>query len=691
MKKNNLLLEIGTEELPARFIFPALKSLKEETERLLKTLGLSYEEVLTGGTFRRLSLFVKNLDAKQEDREEEILGPSLRAGLDEKGNFTKAALGFARKHGVAPQELKIKETKKGKYFCVVKKIKGEETESLLEKHLPELIRRIYFPKRMRWGNYDFTFGRPIRWIVCLFGKKIIPFEIAGVKSGNFSYGHRFLSKEKILIEDADWESYENKLRDEFVILLPEERIDYTRKTIQEVVSPFGEVDLDEELLIENANLVEFPFPVVGTFPEKFLELPSSLIKTVLKEHQRYFCVLRNGELVNHFVAVNNNRAKNMKIITKGHEKVTKARLEDAKFYYERDLKRELEEFLEELKSMVYHIKIGTLWDKTERLIKLGEFLNEKLELCPEREVLKEALRFAKVDLPSELVGEFPSLQGEMARIYLLKKGKKEIAEAVYEQYLPLPDKEERLPQTPEGIILALSDRIDHLASLFGAGEKPSGERDPYGLRRAAFGIIKILINKRLFLNLKEVFLKALSLLRDQGFISDLEVLSDLFQFFGKRLEGEFLSLGFSKEMIRCVMAAENLDPYDVFLKLKSLQSFQKAQDFEEFFTGFKRAVQILKNQKLPEKEVNPSLFEKEEETKLFKKVLELEGKINKYLQEKDYSKFLETLSEIKPFVDDFFDKVFVMVEDEDLRNNRLLLLKKVVSLFEKFGDLTHLI
>ncbi len=685
----NLILEVGTEELPARFINPALESLKIGCEKKLKDVGLRFEEVKTAGTFRRLTLFVKSLAEKQEDREEEVLGPSLKVGLDKDGNFTKAVLGFAKKHGVKPEELLVKETKKGKYFYVKKVIKGKRTVELLSELLLDVLKEIHFPKTMRWGAYDFRFARPIRWIFCLYGKEVIPLEVAGVRSSNRFKGHRFLCEKELFLDKADWEEYQRLLEKNYVIVSPEKRLQKTKEEILRISNGIGIPELDEELLQENSDLVEYPFPLVGHFPEKFLSLPDPLIITALKEHQRYFC-LRNseGRLVNYFIAINNNKPENFDVVRRGHERVTKARLEDARFYFEKDLEEPLESKVEKLKGVVYHVRCGTLWDKTQRLMSLGKYLAQELGYEDSR--IEEACFYAKADLASEVVKEFTSLQGIMGSIYAEYFGKKEIAPAIYEQYLPLP-KDERLPETSEGIFLSLADKMDHLCALFGVGEKPTGEADPYGLRRAAYGIIKILIGKKIYLELEGLFDYALKLLDNQGFLRKKEVLEDLVSFVKRRLEGEFLSQGFDKNTISVVMKLP-LNPYDSYLRLKVLSEFKSRQEFVDLVIGFKRVTQMLRDvntDKLPE--LDMSLFKEKEEEALFKMVSEVKPELKKMLKERKYSRYLEILLSLKERIDTFFDRVFVMVEDERLRLNRLKLLACVAELFYEFGDFTALI
>ena len=687
----NLLWEIGTEELPARFIIPALESLKILTEKKLKENLLNFEEIKTAGTLRRLTLFVKNLSEKQEKREEEILGPSVKIGIDKKGNYTEQVLGFAKKYRASPEELTIKKTEKGEYFCLKRIIPGKKTIELLPQILLNILQNIYFPKSMRWGYYEIKFARPIRWMLCLYGKEIVPLKIASIDASNITYGHRFLSEKPIKLTSANWETYEALLEKNYVIVDPEKRILKTKEEILKVSEKIGIPEMEKDLLEENAHLIEYPFPIVGEFSKEFLMLPEPLVITALKEHQRYICLKdKKGKLINYFIAVNNNFPKNLEILKRGHERVTKARLEDAKFYFEKDLKESLEKMVERLKGIVYHIKCGTLWDKTQRLIELGIYLAQKINSHIDLEKVKKVCFYAKADHASEVVKEFTSLQGIIGSIYASYFGGKDIALALYEQYLPSPQNE-NLPQTWEGIVLSLTDKIDHIVSIFGSGEKPTGEADPYGLRRSAYGIIKILIGKNIFLDLESAFHYSLKILEKQGFLKEKEVLTEILEFFRKRLEGEFLNLGFNKLLVGVVIKLP-LNPFDQFLRIKALKEFQDRKDFIDLITGFKRASQILKGleiEKLPN--LDPTFFKEKEEKELHSKILELQPKLEDLLNKKEYTQYLETLLEFKEPIDKFFDNVFVMVEDKKIRENRLKLLAEISSLFNSFGDFTFLI
>lgn len=688
----NLLWEIGTEELPARFIKPALESLKILAESKLQGAYLKYKNIKTAGTLRRLVLYVEDLAEKQEDREEEILGPSLSVGLNKDGSLSQAAIGFAKKHGVEPQDLKIKETPKGKYLYVKKIIPGEATEKLLPFLLLSILKEIYFPKTMRWGTYEIRFGRPIRWMVCLFGDKVIPIEVANVKSSAETKGHRFLTKTPLKIPEANYHLYESLLEKNYVIVDIEKRKLLTKEAILKACENIGTPEIYEDLLEENANLVEYPFPVVGEFSKEFLTLPEPLIITALKEHQRYFCIRdKEGKLLNYFVAINNNLPKDWETVKKGHERVTKARLEDAKFYFEKDLQKPLEYFVDQLKGIVYHVRCGTLWDKTQRLIEVGKFLAVKLGGESLLSSVEKACLFSKIDLASEVVGEFPSLQGIIGSILVENFGYRKISKAIFEQYLP-SSQEEKLPESFEGTVLSVADKIDHLVSLFGINEKPSGESDPYGLRRAAYGIIKILIGKQIFLNLEEILKFALEILKKQNFLKNPNALYEIDLFLRKRLEVELINSGIKKNIINVVISLP-LDPYDIYVRAETLKNFQERQDFTELIVGFKRVAQMLKhaNEKEISESVDQNLFELEEEKHLYLKVAEIKPNLIHFLENKEYSKYLELLVSLKEDIDRFFDKVFVMVDNTSVRANRLSLLKTVSEVFYRYGNFTSFI
>ncbi len=684
----DLLFEIGTEEIPARFIEPALKAIKNLAAEELQKLSLSFSGIKTLATPRRLTLYVAELAERQPDRVEEILGPPKQAAFDADGKPTKAALGFAKRHNVSVEELSVKETPKGEYVCVTKKIPGEETINLLPTFLEKLVKSIPFPKTMRWGTKKLRFARPIRWFLALYGKQVIPFELAGVKAGNITFGHRFMAPEPIEIED--FVSYVRKLREAFVVVEPEERLAKTKDEVTDAALDISaEVLEDVELLHENANLVEFPYATLGNFEPKFLSLPRPVLITAMREHQRYFSVVdKEGNLLPHFIAVNNTKPEDPSALIAGHERVLRARLEDASFYFERDKKIPLAERVKELAHVGYHAELGSLYDKTERLAKLSAWLAERL--APDKKDLAQrAAYLAKADLVTELVQEFPSLQGIMGREYALLSGEPpEVAQAIYEHYLPVSAGGE-LPESTLGSIVALADKMDTLCAFFGIGERPTGAADPFGLRRAAYGLIEIILAKNFSLSLSEFINEALSLLQERLKFPQKEVLLEVKQFIGKRFEGALASRGYSDEMIKAVMAAGFDDLVDTLKRLEALKKVYESEEFPALAVGFKRVMNMVKklSGRLP---FSDSLLKEEPEKGLYKAYLEVREEALPLVEKGEYEKALHSFIKLKRPIDEFFDQVFVMVEEEDIRQNRLALLQRIAELFLSVADLSYL-
>ncbi len=684
----DLLFEIGTEELPARFITPALDQLKDLAKEGLKKLQLEFGAIKTLGTPRRLTLYVAELAERQPDRTEEILGPPKKAAFDAEGRPTKAALGFAQKHGVKVEELSVKETKKGAYLSLIKTIPGRPTIELLPEFLQQLVQALSFPKSMRWGSYKLRFARPIRWLLALYGSQVISLELAGLKAQNFTYGHRFMAPGAIEVEN--FVSYVRKLREAFVIVEPEERLARTKDEITDAaLEAGGKVLEDQELLLENANLVEYPYATLGSFDEKFLSLPRPVLITAMKEHQRYFSVIdKEGNLLPKFIAVNNTKPKDPGPLIRGHERVLRARLEDASFYFERDKKIPLAERVKELAHVSYHARLGTLYDKTKRLEALSLWLAQRL--APEKtEVVKRAAFLSKADLMTELVQEFPSLQGIMGREYALLSGEpEEVATAIYEHYLPLSAGGE-LPKTTTGAIVALADKMDTLCAFFGIGERPTGATDPYGLRRAAYGLIEIILAHSFSLSLAAFINEALKLLKEWLEVEPKEVLLEVKKFIGRRLEGALATRGFEDDLIRAVMAVGFDDLVDTLKRAEALKIVRQSPDFPALAVGFKRVMNMVKKLKeeLPFEE---KLLVEEAEKTLYENYLKVRQEALPHLEARNYRGALGEFLKLKPFIDRFFDEVFVMVEDEALRNNRLALLQKIASLFLSVADLSFL-
>jgi glycyl-tRNA synthetase beta chain len=683
--EQNLLLEIGTEEIPARFIPGALQVLKETVQQRFSQSRLQFGEVKTVGTPRRLALLVFGLSDLQADAEENIIGPPTAAAFAPDGSPTKVALGFAKAKGVEIDQLEFIETPKGTYLGLRKTLKGLPTSQVLSELLPQLVLDLPFPKFMRWGSSSLRFARPIHWIVGLYGKEVVPFSLEGVESGNRTFGHRFMAPQAIDLQSA--QDYLEKLRKAWVIADPEERRDILLKGIETLsVSAGGKVLTDPALLQEVNYLIEFPEPVSGGFDPDFLNLPPEVLITSMKEHQRYFPLLNDqGALLPRFIAVNNTRVQDTDRVVKGHEKVLRARLSDAQFFFKEDLKEPLSQKVEALKGVVFHSKLGTSYEKVERIADLAVYLARTL--APEKEEsAKRAAWLCKADLTSLMVGEFPDLQGIMGREYASRSGEPaEVSQAIFDHYLPAAVGS-ALPQTDSGALVGLADRLDTLTGFFGLGQIPTGSADPYALRRQAQAIILIAWDRQYRLSLDQTVTKALIPYAGRFTEKDQTIKKNLLEFFALRLQHLLESEGLGRETIEAVLAAGWDDFLEVKLRATALQKFQDHPDFSSLAMGCKRALNILKGLSAAEAgKVSPDLLQEAQEKQLYEKVLEKEADLENLFQQKGYADYLLRLAQLRPAIDAFFDKVLVMAPDEKLKTNRLALLFQLTSLFNRFA------
>jgi glycyl-tRNA synthetase beta chain len=619
--EQDLLLEIGTEEIPARFIPGALEVLKNLARERFQQNRLQYRDIKTVGTPRRLALLGFGVSAFQEDKEENIMGPPKSSAFDENGHPTKVALGFAKAKGVGIEDLGFFETPKGVYLGLKKKVQGLPAVAVLAELLPQLILDLPFPKFMRWGTSSFRFARPIHWIAALFGEQVIPFVLGGIESGNKTAGHRFMAPEAIPLREPG--EYLSKLRQAMVIAEPAEREDRLYTSIKAVAEKAkGKVLIDAELIQEINFLVEFPEPVSGGFDPEFLKLPADVLITSMKEHQRYFPMVdEHGNLLPSFIAVNNTRVKDTLRVVRGHEKVLRARLSDAQFFFREDLKKPLAERVEGLKAVVFHSRLGTSFEKVERIIRLAAHLSRKL--APEKEAMVRRCAFlCKADLISLMVGEFPNLQGIMGREYALRSGEEEeTAQGIFEHYLPVSGNSS-MPETITGTIVGLADRLDTLAGFFALGQIPTGSADPYALRRQAQAVIQLIWNKGYSLSMNEALDQAL--IPFAGYIKENPGLikQNLLAFLSLRLqhllEGED---GVGQETVQAAIAAGWDDVCEVKHRVLALQSFQSHPDFPSLAIGCKRALNILKGVSSSlTGEVQVELLTEPEEKELFEKV-----------------------------------------------------------------------
>ena len=683
-----LLLEIGTEEIPAGFARQALVDLEILTRKELDAQRIDLEGMKTLGTPRRLVLVVHALSERQRDVELRKIGPSKQAAFDPKGNPTKAAIGFAKGQGVPVESLTVVETDKGEYVCAVKKEVGKPTQEILTALLPKMILSIPFQKSMKWADGTIRFARPIHWLLALLGSEVIPFEVGNIRSGNVTYGHRFMHRGSIPV--SDFRSYLEKTREAFVLVDPVERKKGIEEgLIREAASVSGKILPDEELLDEVNFLVEYPVPLFGSFDASFLSLPREVIVHSMGEHQRYFPVVdEQGKLLPHFVFVSNIAARDRSVVVKGNERVLRARLSDAAFFFREDLKASLEKRMEDLRKVVFQAKLGTSYEKVMRFKALAHLIARKI--APDLlETVERASLLCKADLVTGMVGEFPKLQGAVGREYARLQGEKpEVAEAIYEHYLPA-FAGDRLPNGPVGDAISMADKLDTIVGCFGVGLVPTGTADPFGLRRQALGILRIILEKKYPLSLVQLTEESGKGLNPKMERPFEEVKREVLDFFKIRYQNFLMEKGYPFDTTEAVLSVSFDGLVDVQGRIDALRRARESKDFESIVIAFKRAMNILKGS--PSREpVNPSLFSEPVEKVLYQAFLHAKGKIENHLDEANYDSTLQEMIHMKRPIDDFFDGVMVMVEDEAVRNNRLALLDGIGQLFLRIADFSKL-
>ena len=692
MNTRDFLLEIGTEEIPAKFMNPALNQLKTLSKKILDEKRISYGSIESFGTPRRLVLYVKALAEEQKELMEEVKGPSKKVAFDQAGEPTKAVLGFARGQGVDVKELTIKEVGNVEYVFASKRETGDKTIKILSSLATEIIRGLNFPKPMRWGDKEMRFARPIRWLLALFGEEMVELELEGLTSDKFTYGHRFLSKGKIEINRPS--EFIEKLRAGFVIVDQKERKELIWKQIQELAAvEKGIVKEDEELLEEVTYILEYPTALCGKFKEDYLSLPKEVLITPMREHQRYFPVLNEtGELLNKFITVRNGTADYIEIVREGNEKVLSARLADAEFFYNEDLRVNLESNVEKLKKIVFQESLGTSYEKVQRVIALTDYLGDNLAVS--QELLEDAKRtalLAKADLVSNMVYEFPELQGIMGQEYALKAGEKEaIAEGIFEHYLPRFAGDD-LPQGICGTLVSIADKMDTIVGCFAVGIQPTGSQDPYALRRQALGISYIIINKELSLSLEQLIAKAYAALNGKvkAKLSLEETKSQVGDFFVQRVRNILSDKGFKYDEIDAVLAVGCDNLTETLKRADALIEFRQAPEFESLLTAYNRVNNLA--QKAISTTVNTDLFESEAEKELYSQLEQVVSDSKAAHLKGDYIQVLRGVAKLQTQIDTFFESVMVMVNEEAVKNNRLALLKKISMLTASVADLTKIV
>ena len=681
-----LLFEIGTEEIPARFIAKTKADMKGYLEKTLKELHIEYKSIELKCTPRRFVVVIDELAENQATVEEELKGPAKKIAFDENNNPSKALLGFLKGKDISPEEIYFKTVGKDEYAHIKLTKEGQAVKGLLKDIFEGMIKSTTFPKSMRWGGKNIRFVRPIRYFVCLMDEEVIDFEIEGIKTGNITKGHRFLGSSEIVINTPD--EYEAKLKENFVILDDEQRKGLILEQCKAVADSLGgTLMMDEDLLEEVNYIVEYPTAFYGEFDESYLSLPKEAIITPMKEHQRYFPVLdEDGKLLNKFITVRNGDSYEIDNVKRGNEKVLDARLSDALFFYHEDTKKPLEAYVERLDTIVFQQKLGTILDKTKRIQNLSEKIAKALALTLPN--LDRAAYLSKADLTTAMVFEFTELQGIMGRYYAnLSNEPSEVAEAIYEHYLPRFAGDE-LPSTNEGIILALSDRLDSVAGFFAIGIQPTGSQDPYALRRQALGILNIMMEKKLDVRLFDL----LDLALENFDFEDMDkqsVKSDLMSFFELRLKNLFTDMGIRYDVVDAIINIEDSNPFDLLIRAKDLDAWVKNNSVTEALQTFSRISNISKEAIAGK--VDEALFAHDSEAKLNTAYNSIKAEVEAMLARREYVKALELLISIKDSVDAFFDSVMIMDENMDIRANRLAMLSNIRTTMESVADLSKIV
>lgn len=685
--RQDFLLEIGTEEIPAGFLTRIFQTLPQQVSTLLSYHRLSHEDIKVMGTPRRLTIQVANLIEKQEDRIIEKLGPSKHVAYDSEGNPTKAAIGFARGQKVALKELEIIATEKGEYLGVRKKESGRNSVDILAEILPGFIQNIPFQKSMRWQDFDLRFARPIHWLLALLGRQVIPFKLEGLSSGNVSCGHRFMAPEAFTVEEPG--SYQNLCREAKVIVDQDERRAMIQQQLLTIEKELGGTIIDDPKLLETVvNLVEFPSAACGSFAKQFLELPEEVLITVMRHHQKYFSLRDNqGTLMPNFITINNTLARNPGLVVAGNERVLRARLSDAQFFYHEDLKTPLEIFVDRLKNVVFQTKLGTSYEKMTRFRTLATELAE--QFCPaKKDLVSRTALLCKADLESNMVGEFSDLQGIMGREYAKAAGEDpDISRGIFEHYLPTAAGGE-LPSDDCGALVSIADKIDTIIGCFGIGLIPTGGADPYALRRQALGIIHIILDRRYAVNLAQLIERSLELLAAKIERPPQTVAEEVLEFIKGRFFNNLTAKGIPSGVVDGVLATGFNELLETNSKIEALNSFRHRDDFELLLVAFKRVMNIIKG--TAAQRISPDLLEAAAEKELFEKLNVITGSCQEAIAERDYMQALETMAELKPAVDTFFDQVMVMVDDEAIKNNRIGLLQAIAALFKRVADFARL-
>ncbi|MGM9520182.1 MAG: glycine--tRNA ligase subunit beta [Phascolarctobacterium sp.] len=719
-----LLFEIGTEEIPAKFMPGILAQLQELAEKKMTELRIPFEAVKVYGTPRRMTFIASGVAEAQADSTVEAKGPSVKIAYVN-GEPSKAAQGFARGQGVDVKELVVRDN----YVYAVKHLAGAAVKDLLPGLLHDILTSLNFPKNMRWADHEFRFVRPIRWLVALFGSEVVPVEITGVQSGKFSRGHRFLrpsaveagkEHESVLdaakaifdaaaskvkntvasavigttgaVEIPNADAYEKVLYDNFVMVDQDARRELIRQQVTELgIAEGGHVEIDEDLLEEVNYLVEWPTALCGKFEEKFLALPKECIITPMRDHQRYFPVMaEDGSLLNKFITVRNGGKDHLEVVAHGNERVLRARLSDAEFFFNEDRKQPLADRLEKLKTVSFQEGLGNMNDKSNRLVQATNMLSMAINAKVDKEKLNRAALLCKCDLVTGMVVEFTELQGVMGREYAKLDGEApEVALGIFEHYLPRFAGDE-LPKTDIGRIVGIADKLDNICATFSRGLAPTGSQDPYALRRQALGIINILLDANYHISMYKVLAGMLYLLNIAPEKTG-KLIPQIGEFMKQRLRNMLIDQGIRYDVVDAVLAEERNDDFaDLYARAVALNNFVASEAAPALIQAATRVANLCKKIE-EETAINPQLFEVEAESTLHKAAMEANKEVLAASVQYDYATVLTEATKLVDPINKFFDDVMVMAEDEKIKNNRLALLSAVKDVTHAVGDLNAIV
>ena len=684
----DLLFELGTEELPPVALKKLSASLTAEFVAGLDKANLNHGSVESYATPRRLALLVRDCNLQQPDRNIERRGPAVKAAFDADGNPTKAAEGFARSCGTGVEQLERITTDKGEWLAYQVQEKGRAAAELLPAIAEQALNRLPIPKRMRWGASEAQFVRPVHWLLFLHGDRVVPCTLLDAEAGAFTYGHRFHHPDPIRIEQPA--EYTAKLESTGKVIAHfGTRVESIRKLVERTAETLGGIaEMDEELLEEVAALNEWPVPIAGSFEEKFLEVPHESLILTMKKNQKYFPLFdAKGNLMNHFITIANIDSPRPELIAEGNERVIRPRLADAMFFWQQDAKQTLEDRIESLKTVVFQQKLGTMYDKSARVSALAGYIAE--QTGGDKAAAERAGMLSRCDLMTEMVGEFASMQGIMGRYQAQRDGEAEqISLAMDEFYMPRHSGDE-LPQTPAGIAVSLAEKLDTLVGIFGIGMKPTGDKDPFALRRAALGALRILREHSLALDipkLLEITTRPL-----EARLENRQATKEVYAFMLERLKGLLAEENISSQLFDSVAAVRPVSISDFDQRIHAVQQFQALPEAEALAAANKRIRNILKKVETPVSDtVNPDLLTDAAEKSLYSQLSEMQHQVRPLLDSGDYASILKALAALRDNVDRFFDDVMVMVDDEAVRNNRLALLNQLNLLFLKVADISRL-